>query len=239
RVRSKTLFFNSYLQHRFNKKIKVGIGPGVEYVNILQQDEPTFLNEFGINNATYDWFFKADAYLDIDFRNDIIIPRHGWRWTASATYNQQKDHEKYKHLKLYTDISSYFTPAGKFPVTLALRAGASTVVGDYNFYHASSIGNYKTLRGFRAQRFSGRSALYGNAEVRIPVTKIRSYLIAGDCGLYGFYDIGKVDLHQKGTWHKGYGPGIWLNLFDNLLLSLGSGFSKEGMVLSFDTGFRF
>ncbi len=239
RVRSKALFFNTYLQHRITEKIKIGIGPGVEYVNILKQETPNFLNDFGINNANYNWFFKADAYLDLDFRDNITMPLKGWRWTSSASYNIQTANEKYKHLKLYSDISSYFTPTTKFPITLALRAGASSVIGDYNFYHASTIGNYKTLRGFRAQRFSGRSVIYGNAEIRIPVTKIRSYLIAGDCGVYGFYDIGKVNPQQKGSWHKGYGPGIWLNLFDNLLLSLGSGFSKEGMVLSFDTGFRF
>lgn len=242
RIRSKTAFFNTYLQRRFSDKIKAGIGPGVEYINILSHHNPSFLfDEVNLQQATYDWFFKYSTYLDFDYRDQSLIPKRGWRWTSSATYNHQINTSKFNHLKLYTDFSSYYTSTRFTPLTFAFRAGASTNIGSYQFFHASTIGNYKNLRGFRAQRFSGRSAVYANAEARLKITKIRTYLISGDCGVYAFFDTGKVksEESESNEWHKGYGPGIWINLFDNLVISLGSGFSKEGMVFSFDTGFRF
>ncbi|MBC7654001.1 MAG: hypothetical protein H7098_05930, partial [Oligoflexus sp.] len=89
--------------------------------------------------------------------------------------------------------------------------------------------------------FSGRSAYFANTELRFPVTSFRNYIFTGDFGVYGFYDIAKVNNNfvENKQWHQGYGPGIYLNLYKKLLVTAGYGFSKEGRRLSFDFGFRF
>ena len=60
-------------------------------------------------------------------------------------------------------------------------------------------------------------------------------------GLFGFFDSGRVysDLPDGSTWHKGYGPGVWLNLYNKILVSSGYGFSKEGHYLTLKTGLSF
>ena len=140
-----------------------------------------------------------------------------------------------------TDISFYATPNFSFPVTTAFRFGGAVNVGNYKFFQANALGSNSNLRGFRNNRFSGRSYLYQNSEVRFKVTYFRNYIFTGDMGLFGFFDSGRVysDGPEASTWHKGYGPGIWFNLYNKALITGGYGFSKEGSYLTLKAGMSF
>jgi hemolysin activation/secretion protein len=119
--------------------------------------------------------------------------------------------------------------------------GAQTNIGNYKFYQANTLGNNNNLRGFRNQRFSGKSAYYANTEMRFPVSTFRNYILTGDFGVYGFYDIGRVQNSstESNIWHQGYGPGIWLNLYNNLMVTVGYGISDESNLFSLNVGFNF
>ncbi|KHJ36591.1 outer membrane protein/protective antigen OMA87 [Pedobacter glucosidilyticus] len=241
RVRSRALQANAYFQYRLSERAKFGIGPGLAYVDIMKNRPNSFIGNLADDFSNTDKFITIKSYADLDLRDRKINPQTGFRWLSTINYIWQTNAEQYKHLNLYTSFSGYATPNISFPVTFAIRLGAETNIGDYQFYHASSLGNNENLRGFRNQRFSGKTAYFANTEVRIPVTKIRGYILTGDFGVFGFYDTGRVHSAQieSNTWHQGYGPGVWLNLFDNIFISLGYGFSREDKVLSFNTGFRF
>ena len=60
-------------------------------------------------------------------------------------------------------------------------------------------------------------------------------------GLIGFYDIGRVWYpgEQSNTWHIGYGLGLFLSLFNKVMLSAAYGFSKDDRVISAYAGFYF
>ncbi|WP_353134467.1 BamA/TamA family outer membrane protein [Pseudopedobacter sp.] len=240
-VRSKNAKFNTFLQKRVSDKITFGLGPGMSYFHILKQKEYHFLNEYAVKNPSTDWFLNFSSYLNFDFSDNIFYPKNGWRWTNSISYSSQISNNKYQHVNLKTDFRTYYTPSVNIPFTFALRVGASTNIGDYNFYQANTLGNLTNLRGYRADRYSGRSTIYSNLEGRLKLTKIRSYFLAGDIGLFGFYDTGRVFSNNLETskWHSGYGPGVWINFFDNLLVSLGYGISSEDKVFSLNIGFRF
>jgi len=117
------------------------------------------------------------------------------------------------------DVSVFFT-ASSFPLepTLALRAGGKHVFGTYPFHEAAFIGgggltaSRSTVRGFRAERFAGDSALYGNAELRLRLTKIYFFL-PGEMGLFGLGDIGRVYYEGEDSkkWHRAVGGGIWIS----------------------------
>jgi hypothetical protein len=241
RVRSRYARASAYFQFRHTDRAKFGIGPGIEYVDIMKESRNNFMNTLGYNFSP-DKFITLKSYADLDFRDKKISPQTGFRWLTTIDYYKQINNEKYNTVSLASSFSGYATPNISFPMTLAIRFGAETKLGDYNFYQASTLGNNDyNLRGFRNQRFSGRTAYFGNSEVRIPITKLRGYLLSGDLGAFAFYDIGKVtsSVPEGNEWHSGYGPGIWLNLFDNILLTVGYGISKEDKVISFKTGFRF
>lgn len=242
RIRTRYLRASAYFQFRYSNKIKFGLGPGVEYMDIIKENRDNYINSTSENIGQPDKFISLKSYADFDFRDKKISPKTGFRWLTNIDYYKQINHLKHNTVSLYTSLSGYVTPNISFPMTFALRVGATTKIGSYNFYQASTLGIFDdNLWGYRNQRFSGRSAYFGNSELRIPVTKIRGYFLSGDFGAFAFYDIGKVSSSaiESNKWHQGYGPGIWLNLFDHILLTLGYGISKEDKVLTFKTGFRF
>jgi hemolysin activation/secretion protein len=163
------------------------------------------------------------------------------KWHNAVDYYNEKGGDKDKFVRLSTDLSAFGTPNVGLPLTLALRLGAQTNIGSYKFYQANTIGNHNNLRGFRNERFSGKSAYYANSELRFPVSSFRNYILTGDFGVYGFYDIAKVtnSFADANNWHQGYGPGIWINFYNKILVTTGYGFSKESHLISFNFGYRF
>jgi len=104
----------------------------------------------------------------------------------------------------------------------------------------NTLGSHENLRGFRKQRFYGKQSFYNNNELRL-IFNARSKVFNGTIGLIGFYDIGRVWYpgEQSDTWHAGYGPGIFLSLFNKVTLSAAYGISKEDRVISAYVGFYF
>ncbi|MEO5910584.1 MAG: metallophosphoesterase [Pelobium sp.] len=241
RVKSETFHANAYLQYHLSDDIKYGIGPGYEYTKILPNSDVDFLDTQIMNYKNPGQFLSLNSYLELEFVDDKINPKTGFKWKTVAEYNAEIKGDNDKYLHLSSIASFYATPNISFPMTFALRLGAQTNIGDYKFYQANTIGNNNFLRGFRNDRFSGKTTYFANTDFRFPLSSFRNYIFTGDFGVYGFYDIAKVrnsSLDDK-DWHQGYGPGVWLNLYNKLLLSLGYGFSNDDKVLSFNIGFKF
>ncbi|TKB98748.1 metallophosphoesterase [Pedobacter cryophilus] len=241
RVKSEVLTSSIFIQYQLSDHIKFGIGPGFDFTKILTRTEPTFL---AAQNSTYTnpgRFATLKSYFNMSFVDNELAPKTGFKWNNSINYFNEINGEKDKFVHISSVVTTYGTPNIAFPVNFALRFGAETNIGNYKFYQANQIGNNHYLRGFRNQRFAGRTTYFANSEMRIPVSSFRNYIFTGDFGAYAFYDIAKVssNIAENNNWHQGYGPGIWVNLYNKALLSLGYGFSKEGKVISFSTGFRF
>jgi len=117
--------------------------------------------------------------------------------------------------------------------------GATTNIGDFPFYEANTLGGKNNLRGHRSTRYAGRSSAYGNAELRLPIADFSGYIAIGNLGLLGFTDVGRVwtDGESSKLWHTGYGGGLWLALFDSVILRGTMGFSEDDREFNFGLGF--
>ncbi|HEX7365593.1 MAG TPA: metallophosphoesterase [Pelobium sp.] len=241
RVRSEAYDAQLYLQRRVSEKVKFGIGPGFQFVKIKQRTEPNFIATQPNTYQNPGRFVTLKSYLNISLVDGKLKPETGLNWNNTVDYYNEIGGDKDRFARLSTDLSAFGTPNIGLPLTVALRLGAQTNIGSYKFYQANTIGNNENLRGFRNQRFSGKTAYYANSELRFPVTAFRNYLLTGDFGVYGFYDVAKVQntFADSKKWHQGYGPGIWLNLYNKILLTAGYGFSNESKLISFDLGYRF
>ncbi|WP_017257350.1 metallophosphoesterase [Pedobacter arcticus] len=241
RVRSESYDVQFYLQRRMSEKVKFGVGPGFQFVKINQPSGINFLATQPNAYKNPGRFLTLKSYFDISLVDTKLKPQTGLKWHNAIDYFNEVGGDKDKFVRLSTDLSAFGTPNIGLPLTLALRLGAQTNIGDYKFYQANSIGNNENLRGFRNERFSGKSAYYANSEVRFPVTSFRNYILTGDFGVYGFYDVAKVgnSFADSKKWHQGYGPGVWINLYNKFLVTAGYGFSKESRLISFDVGYRF
>ena len=109
------------------------------------------------------------------------------------------------------------------------------------FYQSAFIGGQENLLGYRQYRFAGQHSFYNNLELRIKLADIASYIIPGQFGITGFWDIGRVwEKHDNsGKWHQGTGGGIYFAPASVIALSFVVGHSSEGLYPYFTMGLRF
>jgi hemolysin activation/secretion protein len=114
------------------------------------------------------------------------------------------------------DGSGYLT-AHDLPATptLALRAGATGVLGRAPFFEAAALGGRSSLRGLSSQRFQGDVAVFGGAEVRFDLGGF-TVAVPGDWGVFALADAGRVflDGERSRRWHGAAGGGLWFAFLD-------------------------
>jgi len=138
--------------------------------------------------------------------------------------------------------ATYLTPGFFDRATLALRAGSRLLLGSsFPYFESSFIGGSESLRGWNSERFAGDASLYGNAELRVNVLRIRK-LLPGDLGVFGMADAARVwfDGESPGGFHWGLGGGLSFAFVGRAGTVSGSfAAGDEGGVLYFDLGYRF
>jgi len=126
-------------------------------------------------------------------------------------------------------------------LTLANRVGGGTTWGKTTFYQALFLGGQNNLWGYRQYRYAGEHLFFNNFEARIKLAQIGSYILPGQLGILGFYDIGKVWAEglNSDEMHHGTGAGLYYAPAQIALLQFVAGHSKEGWYPYFTMGFRF
>jgi outer membrane protein assembly factor BamA len=188
--------------------------------------------------------FRADA------RDQPLFPRKGVLFAVRGSVFPKAWDVEETFGQVNGEARGYLS-AGK-ALTLALRAGGKKVFGKYPFHEAASIGSggfdkgglgypSDTLRGFRTARFAGDAAAFGNADLRLKLSRL-TLILPGTWGLVGFADGGRVWLEgeDSDTWHTSVGGGLWFSfLNDRFVLSTGVEHSKEEDLFFFSGGFSF
>ncbi len=78
-------------------------------------------------------------------------------------------------------------------------------------------------------------------ELRVKLFKSESYILPGDVGLMGFYDLGRVWQRSESSrkWHYSYGGGFYYAPFNLVLVSATYGISDEDQLFNFSLGTKF
>ena len=139
-------------------------------------------------------------------------------------------------MTIYASLSDHSTLSAIF------RAGGGHIFSkNYEYFQALSLGANNYLRGYRKDRFTGTSTAYANTELRLRLLKSKSYILPGDVGVMGFFDIGRV--WQRGEdsrkWHNAYGGGLYYIPYSLVMISATMGFSPEDKVFNFSLGTKF
>lgn len=157
--------------------------------------------------------------------NDSILPTKGIVFTSGITHTQNlskgRSFQNFAgNLRIYIPLFAGFS--------IASINGAGTVTGDPEFYQYVTIGEIYKLRGYRRERFWGKTGVYNLNELRF-IRTVRSYLYNGKLGLLGFLDGGRVWMpgENSNTWHNTYGGGIIIAPFDKIAAQVTYGISKE------------
>jgi hypothetical protein len=125
--------------------------------------------------------------------------------------------------------------------TLAVRVGGRKNWGPYPFFASAFIGDASSARLGRQHRYAGDASAYGNAELRLRLTRF-FLVLPGELGLFGLADAGRVflDGEDSNRWHTAFGGGVWVSLLEtSAVLSAAITRSKERTGLYFGTGMAF
>lgn len=174
-------------------------------------------------------------------RDNEILPTLGsyidFKWSA------------YKGLNTYArsfgqftgSISLYKNLDGRAKFVLADRFGGGITVGKPAFYQNQFLGGQGNLLGYRQFRFAGEHSFYNNLELRAKLGDFVSYVLPGQVGLMGFWDVGRVwkDSEKSDAWHHGVGAGMYFAPASLTIFRFVMGHSNEGWYPYVSMSFRY
>lgn len=175
-----------------------------------------------------------------DNRDNKVLPTSGGYFNAQVKAYTGLDDYSRSFAQLTSEFAFYKSFANE-AIVLANRTGGGTTLGKTTFYQSLFLGGHGNLMGLRKYRYAGEHLLYNNLELRIKLAQIGSYILPGQLGLIGFYDVGK-------TWAKGYnskdihqgkGGGVYYAPAQMVVVQLIAGHAEGSWYPYFSLGFRF
>lgn len=242
KVRMNRTYINPMLYRKLNDRVTLSLGS--EYSRHTAFADPgKYVNVFIPGRKLHQEFVSAK--FEYSFRN---TDRKGYRtglawknyatWKFGITQNLSNFSRVGTEGILYQPIRMFMNPV------IAVRAGVVTNFDAFPFYESNFLGGFnferenETIRGYRRNRFAGRTACYTNTELRL---RLITFSLYGEAGVFGFYDRGRVwmENERSDVWHSGTGGGLWIRPFKKWMVTLTSAHSKEESLFNVDMGFFF
>ncbi|MDQ6756020.1 MAG: metallophosphoesterase [Bacteroidota bacterium] len=249
RVRYKYIQTELLLRKGFNNHVlDVSFGPSYyHYWNKYSDNKSRILGTtpFLIDSANVysnKDYLGGKLRIDINFINDELIPSRGVIWLNEFSSMVGLNSNSNNITKFTSDMTVYASMSEERKFVTVLKFGGGHIFSkNFEFFQALNLGANNILRGFRKQRFSGSSTHYASAEERIKIFKSKSYILPGDVGVIGFYDVGKIWMQNQSSkqWHQSYGGGFYYSPFNIVVLSATIGFSDEDKLFNFSLGTKF
>ena len=240
RVRQAEVLVEPFVERALPRAIHAWAGPSFAYVR-PDVDDANVLASAGLpaRDLSAQTLVGLAAGLEIDAVDASVRPTQGARFRTWGRARQGLQSDGHTYARLGTSLSLYMTARALPWATLAVRGGGEHIVGTFPFYDAATVGGAATLRGYRRDRFAGRSAVFASAEPRVRLSRFRLPVVQfAEVGVLGFADAGRVWADGLETaWHAGYGGGAWLALPGATTLTLTYDASPEQTGVSFRMGF--
>ena len=243
RVRIRTLQLSPSLVWRGFLGSKVRLG--VAYENIeIEETENRFINEFYVANGEENHlsFFGADGEYSYSNSDNEAFPTVGMAFSLKGGFRKNLDDgsRSFGYVIPSFSMDHKLTADGRLVLATQIK-GHFTVGNGYEFYQAASIGGDNGLRGFRFQRFTGKTAYFQNTDVRYSFRRTKTGILPVTPGVYGGFDYGRVWFpgDSSRVWHNSYGGGFFLNGADLLSANFGLFNSSDGLRFAFGLGFGF
>ena len=243
RVKIESIYVSPSIVWRGNLGAKFALGLSYEDIEV-EATEDRFINTFYQANGeeTGNRFVGFKGTYTYENRDSEAFPTLGMATNLQFGYKKSTvDSEQgYGFVIPSLSINHKLIPSGR--LVLAAKWKAHFNLGeDYEFYQAASIGANDGLRGFRNQRFTGKTAYYQNTDIRYSIKTLKTGLLPTSIGLYGGFDYGRVWLpgEDSDTWHHSFGGGVFFNGSDIMSATLSLFQSDDGPRFAFGFGFGF
>jgi hypothetical protein len=259
---SKTGNFRKYYRSRFNlyqftpafrwRNVKTGVmfsvGPSIQHYRLDSSDN---IGRFIVTTPvkSYDSMMitesKTHAGIVMNFtvnkKNSMILPSKGYFFNVRMQGFAGLSDKAKSFGQIIPEFSVYQKLNEKGTIVLADRIGGGITVGKSAFYQSLFIGGHENLLGYRQYRFAGEHMLYNNFELRMKIANFTGYIIPGQFGVVGFFDVGRVwiDDEKSDVWHNGVGGGLYFAPAQMVVINVVAGYSNEDWLPYVTMGFRF
>jgi len=243
RVKLRQMEFSPSLVWRGELGAKVKLGLSYQDISVEETDD-RFINTFYQQNGeeTNSDFIGAHAGYSYENRDNKAFPTLGMATSLQVGFkdNISANGGNYGYIIPSISFDYKLIPSGRLVFATKWKAHFNMGNG-YEFYQAASIGGLDGLRGFRNQRFTGKTSYYQNTDIRFSLNKKRTRLLPMALGLFGGFDYGRVWYPGLSSerWHTSYGGGFFLNASDIISINTALFASEDGPRFTFGLGFGF
>jgi hypothetical protein len=227
------------LARDFGTRGILSFGPVFHYSNSTDTDDNTVLAQ----EQPYGFGTFAEAGLLLrsiyDSRDHYKVLQPGVQWGIEAAVFPPLGDVVSTYGYLGAEVG-WHRPLGR-PVLGSFFVGGRKLWGDFPFFQAAYLGGHRNAIGYTWNRFAGESSLYGSAQFRWSLAKIRSSF-PGELGLTTAGDVGRVFVQGESSrvWHPSLGLGVFFAGFDRLMLfEFGVGIGPDETFVTFRSGIRF
>ena len=248
RVKQSTYSISPQLIRNGEYGSRFSVGVILESIEI-ENTEGRFINEFigSDDDLDRDEFLGFDINYNFSNSDNTAFPTLGMNFDLSFGYRNNINKDKGFGFFIPSLAFDYkLIPSGK--IVLGTKVWSQFNLGDdFEFYQAASIGGNNGLRGYRHQRFSGKSAFYHSTDLRFNLRRYKTSIVPIEIGFYGGFDYGRVwvddelvsDLmFNEDAMNTSVGGGIFFNMVDMITANLGLFSSDDNIRLAFNFGFR-
>jgi len=242
RVKLSTIRFAPSLVWRGDLGAKVKIGMHYESIEV-EETVGRFINEFYVGNGeeSHKTFAGAEVVYSYENRDNKAFPTLGMEFYMQAGYTSNLEASNgYGYFIPSLAFNYKLSSSGQLVLATKLK-GHLTLGDDFEFYQAASLGASDGLRGYRNQRFTGKSSFYQTTDVRLNLRKVKTGLLPLNIGIYAGVDYGRVwvDGLDSDKWNSSIGGGVFFNGADMITGNISAFNSDDGLRLSFKMGFGF
>ncbi len=191
--------------------------------------------------------FSAQQFVGSEFsynyknKDNDAFPTLGMETNIQLGYKTNLDTSKgFGYLIPSFSIDHKINHSGT--LVFATKFGGQINFGNnFEFYQAARLGARNGLRGYRFDRFIGKSAYYQSSDIRLSLKRLKTGLLPINIGLYTGFDYGKVwiDGYNTGNWNTSIGGGFFVNAADMLNANLALFNGEDGLRIAFGLGFGF
>ncbi len=230
-VRKEEIRLEGGIQRPFSDlgQYKLGLsGSGIE----IQESSSRFISESEVVNPNVfqtKFFTSANFEIGWENMNSTFKPTNGVNIQAGIEVKSNISDDFNTFVKISTAYDLYKAIDNKERVIYSTRIGFNHIIGDFYFYDAFTIGGSGNLRGFRRERFTGRTTFYHNNNLHLKLfNEVAKGYFPFSAGLTLCFDHGRVWADQDSTtWHYSYGGGIWISPLDKVVLTGGYFMGEE------------
>ncbi len=165
----------------------------------------------------------ADISFVYDSRDFEPEPRRGMLVDFGAKYTN--DFERNQGVTNLTGALTFYQRLdASGSIIWATQVGTEHVFGDdYLIFQSATIGGLNSLRGFRQGRFRGETSFRHVNDIRANFGRVRNPFLPFKVGVFGSFDHGRVWAEEAPSrkWHYTYGGGLFVNVMERFVASLG------------------